>query len=67
MVVARKSGSLSLRETEENAASRWLTQLNEALMSVRFETTEADWNYATNITEDNQQHKVRLCYTIFAI
>ncbi|KAI0233168.1 Angiotensin-converting enzyme [Lamellibrachia satsuma] len=58
MVVARKSGSLSLRETEENAASRWLTQLNKALMSVRFETTEADWNYATNITEDNQQQKL---------
>ena len=60
MAAAREAESLSLGDAEEATARRWLARHNEALMAVRFEATLADWNYATNITEDNQHHKVSL-------
>ena len=60
MAAAREATSLSLGDTEEAAARRWLARHNEALMAARFEATLADWSYATNITEENQQHKVSL-------
>jgi len=60
MAAAREANSLSLGDTEEATARRWLARYNEALMAFRFEATLADWNYATNITENNQHHKVSL-------
>ena len=58
MVMTRHVDSQPLDATEETTAIRWLARHNEELMNVRFETMQADWNYATNITEENQEEKV---------
>ena len=58
MMTSRQGGSQPLDAREEATAIRWLARHNEETMNVWFDTTQAGWNYATNITDENQQEHV---------
>ena len=41
--------------TDETSAIAWLEDFNEIAMVVYFEGTLANWNFYTNLTDENQQ------------
>ncbi|KAL8561905.1 hypothetical protein ACOMHN_046695 [Nucella lapillus] len=43
---------------DENLARSWLKEYDEEFKQIDYEMTEMAWNYATNVTEENQQKQV---------
>ena len=48
------------KETDETLAEQWLVELDGNMVKVFSETSQASWNYKTNMTDENGHLLVNL-------